>query len=140
MAKILLLALFLTLEAGAVERWATVWTGSMHGPYPVGNAVAQPDLHAVFPEASANDQTFRLILKPNRWSARIRLRFSNVLGSRPLQIDGVYAGVHASAGRLLPGTNRPVRFSGRSAVTIEPGGLVWSDAVDFGTGAYAERK
>jgi lysophospholipase L1-like esterase len=140
MAKILLLVLFLTVEAGAAERWATVWTGSPHGPYPAGNAVAQPDLHAVFPEASANDQTFRLILKPNRWSARIRLRFSNVLGSRPLQIDGVYAGVHASAGRLLVGTNRPVRFSGRSAVTIEPGGLVWSDAVDFGTGAYAERK
>jgi lysophospholipase L1-like esterase len=139
MAKILLLALFLTVDAGAAERWATVWTGSMHGPYPAGNAVAQPDLHAVFPEASANDQTFRLILKPSLWSGKIRLRFSNVMGARPLQIDDVYAGVHASAGRLLPGTNRPVRFSGRSAVTIEPGRLVWSDAVDFDR-VYTERK
>jgi hypothetical protein len=111
----------------------------MHGPYPAGNAVAQPDLHAVFPDASANDQTFRLILKPNLWSRKIRLRFSNVLGSRPIQIDGVYAGVHASAGRLLAGTNRPVRFGGRRAVTIEPGRLVWSDAVDLDH-VYDERK
>jgi lysophospholipase L1-like esterase len=131
MAKSFLLAVLLTMDVGAAERWATVWTGSTHGPYPAGNAVAQPDLHAVFPDASASDQTFRLILKPSLWSRKIRLRFSNVLGARPVQIDGVYAGVHASAGRLLAGTNRAVRFRGASAVTIEPGALVWSDAVDF---------
>ena len=110
-----------------------------HGPYPAGNAVAQPDLHAVFPNASANDQTFRLILRPNLWSGKMRLRFSNVLGSRPIQLDGVYAGVHASAGRLLPGTNRPVRFHGANAVTIEPGQSIWSDAVDLGH-VHSERK
>src|SRR5882757_5332984 len=128
MAKFFLLALFLTVGAGAAERWATVCSGSTHGPYPAGNAVAQPDLHAVFPDASANDQTFRLILKPDVWGRESRLRFSNVLGSRRVQLDGVYAGVHASAGRLLPGTNRPVRFHGANAVTIEPGRSVWSDA------------
>ena len=133
------------MNAAAAEKWATVWTGSIHGPYPAGNAVAQPDLHAVFPDASANDQTFRLILKPDLWSQRVRLRFSNALGSRPIKLDGVYAGVHASAGRLLPGTNRPVLFHGETAVTIEPGREIWSDAVDLdylrkSPKEYAQRK
>jgi len=137
--KALLLVLLLTAQAYAAGKWVTVWTGSTHGPYPAGNAVAQPDLHAVFPEAGANDQTFRLILQPNLWGRRIRLRFSNLFGSLPLQVDGVYVGVHASAGRLLAGTNRVVHFNGWSTVTIEPGHLVWSDAVDLGE-IYVERK
>ncbi len=133
------------MDAYAAEKWATVWAGSVHGPYPAGNAVAQPDLHAVFPQAHAEDQSFRLVFKPSLWSGRIRLRFSNVFGSRALQLDGIYAGVHASAGRLLPGTNRSVHFGGASTVTIPPGRFVWSDAVDLDyqkkdPAAYTERK
>jgi lysophospholipase L1-like esterase len=144
MAKSFFISLLLAIDACAAEGWATVWTGSTHGPYPAGNAVAQPDLHAIFP-AGANDQTFRLILKPALLSGKIRLRFSNVLGSRPIRLDGVYAGVHASAGRLLPGTNRPVRFAGGNAVSVEPGRCIWSDAVDLNylnksSGQYTERK
>jgi lysophospholipase L1-like esterase len=126
-----LIILCLALRASAAEKWATVWTGSIHGPYPVGNPVAQPELDGVFLNASANDQTFRLILKPQAWSSKVRLRFSNVLGSRPLKLDRIYAGVHASAGRLLPRTIRPVRFGGAHEVTIEPGHFIWSDPVDL---------
>jgi lysophospholipase L1-like esterase len=145
MRKNFLLVLWLAMGASAAEKWASVWTGSIHGPYPVGNPVAQPELHGVFPGASANDQTFRLILKPQVWSGKVRLRFSNVLGSRALRLDGIYAGVHASAGRLLPGTNRPVQFGGANEVTIEPGQFVWSDAVDLdyvntAPREYVERK
>jgi lysophospholipase L1-like esterase len=145
MAKLFLISFLLTTNTRAANHWTTVWTGSSQGPYPVGNAVAQPDLQALFPEAQGQDQTFRLILKPDLWSGTLRLRFSNVWGSRPLQLDSIYAGVHATAGRLLPGTNRPVRFAGQSAVTIEPGHFLWSDPValdyvDRSPGTYAERK
>lgn len=145
MVNLVLIGLLMTMSTRAADTWATVWTGSAQGPYPSGNAVAQPELQAVFPGAHAIDQTFRLVLKPNLWSGAIRLRFSNVLGSRPLQLDGIYVGAHASAGRLLPGTNRPVRFAGASAVTIEPGYFLWSDPVTLddvekNLGAYAERK
>jgi lysophospholipase L1-like esterase len=139
------MALLLALSASASEKWTTVWAGSAHGPYPAGNPVAQPDLQAVFPAAGAHDQTFRLILKPDLWSGSIRLRFSNAMGAHALKLDGVYAGVHASAGRLMPGTNRPVQFSGASAVSIEPGSVVWSDPVELAyvknnPAAYADRK
>jgi lysophospholipase L1-like esterase len=130
-AKLILFAVLLAAHASAAEKWVTVWTGSVHGPYPAGNAVAQPDLHDVFPGATADDQTFRLIVKPDLWSSKIRLRFSNVFGSRPLKLDGVYAGMHLSAGRLLPKTNRPVRFVGANSVTIEPGQYVWSEPIEL---------
>ena len=121
---------FLLLAAAPANHWATSWTASMHGPYPSGNASAQPDLRLVFPNATARDQTFRMIVRPDIITGRSRLRFSNAFGTRPVTLDGVFAGVHLGGGALLRGTNRPVRFNGgKTSVTIEPGATIWSDAI-----------
>jgi hypothetical protein len=47
-------------------KWVTSWTGSVQGPYPIGNPSAQPDLRFAFPapETGARDQSFRLIVRP----------------------------------------------------------------------------
>jgi lysophospholipase L1-like esterase len=125
------LASLATAQGGDV--WVTTWTASAHGPYPSGNAVAQPDLRFAFPDAAAgaNDQTVRLIVRPGRWGERFRLRFANTFGTRPLVLDDVHLGIQAAAGTLLHGSNRAVSFGGRPAVTIDPGASVWSDAVDL---------
>lgn len=122
-----------TALLSAADGWVSCWTASPHGPYPAGNAVAQPDLHEILPPTGANDQSFRLIVKPDLWSRTIRLHFTNVFGSQPVRLDGVYAGMHAGAGRILPRTNRAVRFGGKDSVTIEPGKALYSDpvALDF---------
>ncbi len=62
--------------------WVTSWTGSVQGPYPVGNASAQPDLSFVFPspETGARDQSFRLIVRPDIWGPEARIRLSNAFG------------------------------------------------------------
>lgn len=75
--------------------WATAWAGSAHGPYSAGNPSAQPDQRFAFPDPAigARDQTFRLILRPDIWGKAARLRFSNVMGARPLHIDEVFAGL-----------------------------------------------
>ena len=130
-----LLLLAVALLAGPANaqrtRWVTVWTGSAQGPYPSGNASAQPNLRFAFPDArtGARDQTFRLIVRPDLWSRQVRLRFSNAFGAVPLALDGVFAGLHQGAGAIARGTNRPVRFAGKSGVAIPAGGSVWSDAV-----------
>ena len=111
------------------DGWVSCWTASPHGPYPAGNAVAQPELRDILPASGANDQTFRLIVKPDLWSRTIRLHLTNVFGSQPVTLDGVYAGIHAGAGRILPGTNRPVRFAGKNSATIDPGKTLYSDPV-----------
>src|SRR5204863_103542 len=65
--------------AQSKPNWVTVWTGSVQGPYPSGNALAQPNLSFAFPTpaAGARDQTFRLIVYPDIWGRQARLRFSN---------------------------------------------------------------
>ena len=112
--------------------WAATWAASVHGPYPSGNPSAQPDLRFAFPlpEDGAVDQSFRLIVRPDLWGDRFRIRLSNAFGTRPVTFDSVFLGVHASAGTIVKGTNRPVMFDGKPAVTIAPGASAYSDGVD----------
>jgi lysophospholipase L1-like esterase len=116
-------------NAARAEHWVATWAASPHGPYPSGNPSAQPDLTAVFENAEAVDQTFRLVVKPDLWGPSVRLRFTNVFGSRAVTFDDVFVGVQASGGTVAAGTNRPVRFNGKGAITIPAGGMVTSDAV-----------
>jgi lysophospholipase L1-like esterase len=115
------------------QKWAATWVGSVHGPYPSGNPVAQPDLQFAFPAAAsgANDQTFRLIVRPDRWGTRFRLKFANTFGTQPVTFDGVYLGVQATGGNVVRGTNRPVMFAGKPSVSVAPGASTFSDAVDL---------
>jgi hypothetical protein len=113
------------------QKWVASWAASAHGPYPSGNASAQPVLDFAFESAAAgaNDQTFRLIIRPDLWGRRGRLRFSNAFGTRAVTFDDVFVGLHGGAGTVAAGTNARVRFGGKPSVTIEPGRVVYSDAV-----------
>jgi len=130
----------------AAIHWTTTWAASAQGPYPVGNPSAQPDMSRVFPvpENGARDQSFRLIVRPDVWGPRARLRLSNAFGTKPVTFDGVYAGLQLSGPALLPGSNRAVKFGGKASVTVAPGESVWSDAVALpvaaGKSALAGRK
>jgi lysophospholipase L1-like esterase len=143
---VLLLTAYPVLAAAPPAlHWVASWTGSAHGPYPSGNASVQPNLSFVFPApaSGARDQSFRLIVLPDIWGSQMRLRLSNVFGTVPVTFDGVFAGVQMSGAALLPGTNRPVAFHGKSAVTIAPGESAWSDPVSLSfvsAGQFAGRK
>src|SRR5262249_53133025 len=92
----------------STPNWVTVWAASAQGPYPTGNASAQPNLSFAFPTpaAGAHDQTFRLIVQPDIWGREARLRLSNAFGTRPVTFDDIYAGLHWSGGAVVAGTNR----------------------------------
>jgi lysophospholipase L1-like esterase len=111
--------------------WATSWTASVQGPYPVGNPSAQPDLRFAFPSAptGAHDQTMRLMVRPSFWGQQARLRLSNAYGTKPVVFDGVFAGLQQSGSVLEPGSNIAVSFAGAASVTVPPGQWVWSDPV-----------
>jgi lysophospholipase L1-like esterase len=112
-------------------KWVTVWAGSAQGPYPIGNASAQPDLRFALPNPAlgAHDQTFRLMVRPSLWDREARLRLSNCFGTRPVTFDGVFAGLQQTGSVIVPGSNRHVSFAGHQSVTILPGDSVWSDQV-----------
>jgi lysophospholipase L1-like esterase len=115
------------------EKWVVSWAASAHGPYPVGNPSAQPDQRFAFPApaAGANDQTFRLIVRPDIWGRQARLRLTNVFGTKPVSFDGVFVGLQMGGPGLVKGTNRPVTFGGKDSITVAPGTSVWSDAVQL---------
>jgi hypothetical protein len=110
--------------------WVTTWAGSVHGPYPAGNPVAQPMLDRVFDaQRGATDQTFRLIVRPTVWGPLVRLRFANTFGTRPVALDDLFVGLQATGGAIAPGTNQKVAFSGKTAVTVPAGQSIFSDPV-----------
>ena len=135
LVRVIIASLFVvsSLAASAAnnENWVVSWTGSVQGPYPIGNPSAQPDQKFAFPDpsAGARDQTFRLMVRPDLWGRQARIRLSNAFGTKPVTFDGVYAGLQWGSAALVPGSNRPVTFGGKSSVTVPPGGSAWSDPV-----------
>src|SRR5262245_27410588 len=96
------------------EKWVVSWAASAHGPYPVGNASAQPDQRFAFPSAQtgANDQTFRLIVRPDIWGRQAQLRLTNMFGTKAVTFDDVFVGLQMGGPAVVKGTNRPVTFGG----------------------------
>jgi len=115
------------------SHWVAAWTASAHGPYPAGFPAAQPELKFAFPDAArgANDQSFRMIVRPDVWGEQARIRLSNAFGTKPVTFDGVYLGLQNNGAAVLAGTNRPVTFAGKPSVTIAPGADVVSDPVSL---------
>ena len=120
-------------SAAGATKWVTSWAASVQGPYPVGNASAQPDQRFAFPVPAngARNQTFRMMVRPDVWGRQARLRFSNAFGTRVLTLDDVYVGLAVGGPALSKGTNRLVTFGGKGEVTIAAGADAWSDPVDL---------
>ena len=134
LVRLVMASLFVASHAASArdsENWVVAWTGSVQGPYPTGNPSAQPDPKFAFPDptAGARDQTFRLMVRPDLWGRQARIRLSNAFGTKSVTFDGVHAGLQWASAALVRGSNRPVTFGGKSAVTVPPGGSVWSDPV-----------
>jgi lysophospholipase L1-like esterase len=121
----------LTAGEAAAQQWVASWTASAHGPYPIGNPTAQPELKYAFAsgEQGARDQTFRLIVKPDVWGPQTRIRLSNAFGTKPITFDGAFVGLQESGAAVVKGTSQPVLFGGQKNVTVQPGQSVASDAV-----------
>ena len=111
-------------------KWVTAWAASAQGPYPVGNAILQPDLHRVFPAAETGRGTKASgCRRAGYLGGETRIRLSNAFGTRPITFDGVYIGVQLGSSALVAGTNQPVTFGGSFSVTVAAGQSAWSDTV-----------
>ncbi|MDR1612912.1 MAG: GDSL-type esterase/lipase family protein [Planctomycetota bacterium] len=129
---LVVVVLLLCLPAGALE-WRTAWSASAQNPYPVGYPTGQPDLSFAFPDPAkgANDQSFRMVMAPTIWGEKVRIRFTNAFGVKPVTIDGAYIGLHRGSAAVVEGTNQPIRFGSSAKLTLQPGETAWSDAVDL---------
>jgi len=117
----------------ASEKWVTSWVGSVQGPYPVGNPSAQPHMEFAIPAPASGveDQTLRMIIRPDIWGSKARIRLSNAYGDRAVTFDHVFMGLQLGSAEIVKGTNRALRFNGKDTVMIEAGMSAWSDAVSL---------
>jgi lysophospholipase L1-like esterase len=79
------------------------------------------------------DATLRQAVHLSSGGSRIRVRLSNAFGTAPLQIQMVHVAKPASVVncRIDASTDKPLRFSGNTAVTIPPGADYLSDPIDY---------
>jgi len=123
-------------QDAALKGWVTAWATSMQDPLPAGFAVGNPaptspQWASMFPSNQATDQTFRLMIRPDAGGDRVRLRFSNLMGNRPVTFDKLSV-ASRSAGKAVAGASRqPITFGGSERLTIAPGHEALCDPLDF---------
>ncbi|MEN3275690.1 MAG: hypothetical protein V7631_1480 [Massilia sp.] len=125
------------------SKWAASWATSIQSAYvapttPQGAAIPafnpQPDLSFALPNATTSgavNQTFRMIIKPDLWGRTIRVRFSNVFGTKPVTFSHAAVALQSYQANIVPGTSVPLRFRGSQRVTIPAGQQLFSDPVEL---------
>ena len=108
------------------EGWCATWGCAPAGPPPSASTM------------SFNGQTVRLIVRASLGGNRVRIRLSNEMGNAPLTIGAAQIGLRSSGAAVVPGSNHPLTFGGRSTVTITAGAPVLSDPVFFQLAPFAD--
>lgn len=122
----------------AKSDWVGSWAAAPYGPYPAGPlALIVPTGPLVlppvpfFPGNQARDQSFRMLVHPTLGGERLRLRFSNLVGDRPLQLSAVRVSVSLLGPAIQRSRDAQVLFDGAVQVVIPPGQELVSDAVEL---------
>ena len=121
-----LVAIPTTGEAGWTGSWgaAPLAPGPAMGPFPATPAFS--------------NQTIRQIVRLSAGGSRIRVRFTNEYGSKPLLIGAARVALTDAQGRIQPGSDRPLSFAGKPTALIPPGSPYLSDPVDFPLAALSD--
>lgn len=106
-----------TADVGSDE-WVGTWSAAPQPPYPTGISAE-----------GFRDQTLRMIVHTSIGGPQVRVRLSNAFGDRPVRFGDVRVGIRARGSAIVPGTNRPVTFSGSRRVVVPRGAEVISDPV-----------
>jgi hypothetical protein len=131
-AVVLLLGAGTANAAKGPRKWAASWTTAPQNTFKGSTAPALVNFAFPFTAPAlpqANDQTLRMIVKPDIWGHTMRVRLSNTWGTGPVTFGRVTLGLQSFSGATVAGTNTPVTFGGNASVTVPAGGEVFSDAV-----------
>ena len=118
-------------QGGATAiRWVGSWAASQQLVEP-SNMLSPEDLH---------DATLRQIVHLSLGGNEIRVRLSNRFGTMPLHLTAVHVARPSSpgAGKIVPGSDKALSFSGLPAVTIPPHADYVSDRVSFPLNALSD--
>ncbi len=121
-------------ESNMVGAWST----SPYGPYPLGPLTREgtplPGAPEVvnFPGDQAVNRSFRMLINPTLGGRAIRLRFSNLKGTKPITLENISI---AHGNPLLPNidsaTQTKLTSGGQPKAIIQPGEELITDVVAF---------
>jgi lysophospholipase L1-like esterase len=90
------------------------------------------------PEPGLADATLRQVVHVSLGGKRLRVRFSNAFGTKPLTILAAHLAPSAGGAVIKPESGRPLTFGGRTLVTIPTGAPMISDPIHFELAALAD--
>lgn len=99
------------------EQWVATWTKP---------SVASPENVNIF-----ENQTIRQVVSISSGGQRFRIRISNAFGSGLLKIGAAQLAIQTSGAAIIPGTSRPLKFSGLPTISIPAGAVALSDPIDL---------
>ena len=130
----ILLLVFITLTPARPGRAQATAGAADHGGPWVGTWAAAPQLTEpanLPPAPGLADATLRQVVRVSIGGKRLRVRFSNGFGARPLTLRSAHVALSAGGGAIRPESDQALTFHGRPSVTIPPGAPMTSDPVDF---------
>lgn len=113
-------------QAWRADGWCATWGCAPAGPPPAASTM------------SFGGQTLRMIVRTSIGGNRVRVRLSNEMGSAPLLIGAAQVGLRSGGQAVVAGSNHPLSFGGRTAVTIQPGSPALSDPVFFQVAPFSD--
>jgi lysophospholipase L1-like esterase len=115
------------LAAGPMHVRAAEWIGTW-GAAPEPPTAARGPFPAT---PSFTDQTIREVVRISAGGSRLRIRFTNEYGVRPLRIGAARVALADASGAPLEGTARLISFAGQSSASIPAGAPLLSDPIDL---------
>lgn len=102
------------------QKWIGAWATSMQHPHPSGIS-----------NDGFKNQTLRMIVHPHASGSKLRLRFSNLYGSKPLTLGEVKVALAGDEMKAITGADHSITFGGQASVTIPTGEELFSDPLSF---------
>lgn len=120
--NVLFIAVLCSTAAVAAE---TTWTGSWGAaPDSVGTEL--------------KEQSVRQVMRLSIGGSQVRIRLSNLFGTKPLSVGAVRIALHTRGAAIDPASDRAVSFKGARTVTIAAGDSALSDPVNLRVTPLAE--
>ncbi|MFF0525755.1 SGNH/GDSL hydrolase family protein [Actinomadura nitritigenes] len=113
-------------HAAGPASWRAVWGTAAQPAVPIA------DWYGVnWSQQGFADDSLRQVVRLTGGGSKVRIRLSNVYGTRPLRIAGATVGRAGTGAAVQPGTLRPLRFNGRAATVLAAGSEIVSDAASL---------
>ncbi len=116
-----------TLTAGTFPTRAATWV-STWGAAPLPPTPAAGPFPAT---ATFSNVTLRQVVRVSAGGRRLRVRFTNEYGTKPLRLGRATVALADASGNVKAGSEHALTFAGRPDATIPPGAPLLSDPVEL---------